>query len=277
MINHIKGVFSLIIILFNSTFSYTQTHNFDNTRVDSLTFLKTRQQIESLPNSMFKKHSFIQANKELPYRLLLPKNFNKQKKYPLIITLHNSSRIGNDNERQLEHLTKIWIRPEIYDKYSAIVVAPQFYSRSSTYSDGENGILISKPSNDVNLLLTLLDEIEKKYRIDKSRIYLIGYSMGASTAQNLINMAPEKFAAIVSVSAVPDLSNIPSLKNKSILLIHGKLDIDNPYSGSEVLYSKLNGNSKLFFKTYSNLNHHNITIPLLLSEELPKWIFKQKQ
>ncbi len=48
-----------------------------------------------------------QRKKELPYRLLLPKNFNKDKKYPVIITLHNSSRIGNDNEKQVEHLAKI--------------------------------------------------------------------------------------------------------------------------------------------------------------------------
>jgi dipeptidyl aminopeptidase/acylaminoacyl peptidase len=67
---------------------------------------------------------------------------------------------------------------------------------------------------------------------------------------------------------------IKSWKNKSILLIHGKKDIDNPYDGSEVLYAKLSGNKKVWFKTYSNLDHHTITIPLLLNEEIPHWLFK---
>lgn len=270
-------IFTFIFTSLISVFSYAQTHSVDNTFVDSLTFTKTRNEINDLPNSMFEKHNFKETENELPYRLVLPKNFNKQKKYPVIITLHNSSRIGNDNEKQLEHLSKIWIRPEIYDKYNAIVIVPQFNSRSSLYSKDQDGILISKPSTDVRLVLDLLQQIEIDYKIDKSRIYLVGYSMGASTAQNLINLSPKKFAAIVSVSAVPDLSNIKSWKNKSILLIHGKNDIDNPYDGSEILYSKLSGNKKLFFKTYSNLNHHNIAIPLLLSEEIPSWLFKQKK
>ena len=277
MQNHKAQILPLILTFIISVSTYAQTRIFDKTLVDSLTFTNTRNQINELTNSMFEKYTFKKSNNELPYRLLLPKNFNKEKKYPVIITLHNSSRIGNDNEKQLEHLSKIWIRPEIYDKYNAIVIVPQFNSRSSVYSKDENGILISKPSTDVNLVLELLQQIENNYKVDKSRIYLVGYSMGASTAQNLISLSPEKFAAIVSVSAVPDLSNIKSWENKSILLIHGRNDTDNPYNGSEILYSKLSGSKKLIFKTYSNLNHHNITIPLLLSEEIPSWLFKQKK
>lgn len=81
----------------------------------------------------------------------------------------------------------------------------------------------------------------------------------------------------IPLATVPDLSNIKSWENKSILLIHGKKDIDNPYEGSEVLYAKLSGNKKVWFKTYSNLDHHTITIPLLLSEEILRWLFKQKK
>ena len=277
MQNFNTRVFTLILILIINVSAFSQNHFFDKTEIDSLTFTKTRNQINQLPNSMFEKHTFKKSNNELPYRLLLPQNFNNHRKYPVIIALHNSSRIGNDNEKQLEHLSKIWIRPEIYDKYNSIVIVPQFNSRSSIYLKDETGILISKPSTDVKLVLDLLEETESNYKVDKSRISLVGYSMGASTAQNLINLSPKKFAAIVSVSAVPDFSNIKFWKKKSILLIHGENDIDNPYEGSEILYSRLKGNKKLFFKTYSNLNHHNITIPLLLSEEIPSWLFNQKK
>ena len=39
----------------------------------------------------------------LPYRILLPKNFNPQNTYPLLIVLHGAGERGNDNESQLVH------------------------------------------------------------------------------------------------------------------------------------------------------------------------------
>ncbi|MES2448332.1 MAG: phospholipase [Bacteroidota bacterium] len=245
--------------------------------VDSTTFVNTKNKINQLSIESFKKQKFTQQQVELPYRLLLPKNYNQSQKYPLVITFHNSTRIGNDNEKQLEPLAKIWLRPEIYDNYPCFVIAPQFNKRSSNYTKQADGFLSSIPSDDVNLVLKLIDSISLKYsNIDKSRIYLVGYSMGASTAQNLMTIAAKKFAAIVSIAAVPDLSNLRAFKNKNMLLIHGQNDTENPYNGSVELAKKLKNNKKLIFKTYINLNHDNINIPFLLSDEIPEWLFKQK-
>ena len=143
---------------------------------------------------------FSYKDKELPYRFLLPQNVDGKKKYPLIITFHNSTRIGHDNENQLEPLARIWLRDEIYSRYNCFVIAPQFGERSSNYSENNEGILTSKPSENVLALPELIKKITTEYpEIDKNRIYLVGYSMGASTAQDLLNIAPETFAAIVSL------------------------------------------------------------------------------
>ena len=98
--------------------------------------------------------------------------------------------------------------------------------------------------------------------------------MGASTAQNLFNINPKKFAALVSIAGVPDFSNLKKLKDKNIWLIHGKKDIENPYIGSAELYNRLGNNKNLVFTTFNNLQHNNIAIPYLLSDEIPKWLFK---
>lgn len=254
-----------------------QTHLIDNSKVDGVTFFGTKDLINKLPNELFEKHVYSKDNKRLPYRLLKPKNYDKSKNYPVIISFHNSSRIGNDNEKQLEHLSKIWIREDIYDKYPAFVIVPQFNERSSKYLKDENGILKSEPFKDIHLVLNLLDDFQNRFNVDKSRVYLIGYSMGGSTAQNVLTLAPNKFAATVSIAAVPDFSNLHSLKKKNIFLIHGKNDTDNPYLGSEELYTRLKGNNHLIFKTFTELNHDNITIPLLLDDEIPKWLFSQKK
>lgn len=276
MYKKIRTIITFFLFI-TSFISHAQTQLFDNVKIDSLTFVKNRNSINNLSNDFFEKHVYKKDEKEIPYRLLLPQNYNKQQNYPVIITFHNSSRIGNNNEDQVEHLSKIWIRDEIYNKYHAFVIVPQFNERSSNYIKAKNGILVSKPFNDIHLIFDLLEKFQKEYKIDKSRIYLVGYSMGASTAQNLISISPNKFAAIVSVAAVPDFSNSKALRNKNIFLIHGKKDTDNPYEGSLILFEKLKGNKNLVFKTYNELNHGNITIPLLLNDEIPNWLFKQKK
>lgn len=277
MYKQIKTIILFVFIFIVSHFSHAQTKFSDNTKVDSLTFANNRGEINKLSNDIFEKHIFKKNDQNIPFRLLMPKNYDKNKKYPVIITFHNSSRIGNDNEKQLEQLSKIWIREDIYNKYNAFVIVPQFNERSSNYIKNDDGVLVSKPSNDVNLVLDLINDFQKKYKIDKSKIYLIGYSMGASTAQNLLSIAPNKFAAIVSVAAVPDFSNLQSIRNKNIFLIHGRKDDENPYSGSVKLFEKLKNNKNLVFKTFTELNHDNITIPLLLSTEIPEWLFKQRK
>ena len=39
----------------------------------------------------------------LPYRIILPKDYNPQKTYPLLVVLHGAGERGNDNEAQLVH------------------------------------------------------------------------------------------------------------------------------------------------------------------------------
>lgn len=125
--------------------------------------------------------------------------------------------------------------------------------------------------------MELIQNIEKEYpNIDKTRIYLIGYSMGGSTAQNLFNIKPDIFAAIVSVAAVPDFSNLKKIGKKNIWLIHAEKDDENPYEGSVELYKKLRLNKNIVFTTFPNLTHNNIVIPFLITEEIPKWLFEKR-
>lgn len=266
-----------IFLIFSNTL-FSQTQRYDETEVDSLVSTNVRKALNNLSTEKFQKEVFKNNTSEIPYRILLPKDFSTKEKYPLVITFHNSSRIGNDNESQLEPVARIWLREDIYNRFKCFVVAPQFNERSSNYVRSADGISISKPAKDVFSLLDLIDGIEKQYtNIDKSRIYLVGYSMGASTAQNLMNIAPGRFAALISIAAVPDLSNINEIKNKNIWLIHGKKDEDNPYPGSEALYKKLAGDKNLRFTTYTNLNHNTITIPFLETDEIPKWLFTKSK
>lgn len=274
----IKQNLLILLLIFTINQAFGQKKESRDTKVDTFTFLNNRKIVNSLNTDKFQKKTFVQNDITIPYRFLMPKNNLANKKYPLVITFHNSTRIGNDNENQLEPFAKIWLRDEIYEKFPCYVVAPQFSKRSASYETNTEGIQISKPSNEVFALLPLIKDLEKEYpNIDENRIYLIGYSMGGSTAQNLLNLQPNTFAAVVSVAAVPDLSNLNKIKEKNIWLIHGKKDDDNPYIGSVELYNKLPSNKNLIFTTFTNLNHNNIVIPFLITDEIPKWLFEKRK
>lgn len=273
---NLKEILTIIFLILIANSTFAQKNELREAIVDSLTFVNNRKTVNSLNTDVYVKKTFTKENIQIPYRLLKPKSNSNNQKYPLVITFHNSSRIGNDNENQLEPFAKIWLRPEIYNKYQCYVIAPQFSKRSSNYEKNIDGIQISKPSKDVFALLELIKNVEKEYpNIDKNRIYLIGYSMGASTAQNLLNIAPNKFSATVSVAAIPDFSNLKKLSKKNIWLIHGEKDDENPYMGSLELFNKLFLNKNLIFTTFSNLNHNTIVIPFLITEEIPKWLFEK--
>jgi len=268
----------ILLLVFAIHQVFAQKKEFRDTEVDTLTFLNNRKLLNSLNTNAFQKKTFAENEITIPYRFLTPKNNLINQKYPLVITFHNSTRIGNDNENQLEPFAKIWLRDEIYERFPCYVVAPQFNKRSTNYEIDKDGIQVSKPSNDVSTLLKLIKDLEKEYpNIDKNRIYLIGYSMGGSTAQNLMNLSPNTFAAIVSVASVPDFSNLIKIKEKNIWLIHGKKDDENPYIGSVELYNKLSSNKNLIFTTFTNLNHNNIVIPFLVTDEIPKWLFEKRK
>jgi predicted peptidase len=275
---NLQQIIAILFLTLVINFAFAQKKEFRETTVDSLTFVNNRKILNSLNADVFVKKIFAKENIQIPYRLLTPKNNSNNQKYPLVITFHNSTRIGNDNENQLEPFAKIWLRPEIYTQYQCYVIAPQFSTRSSSYEKNSEGIQISKPSKDVFALLELIQNMEKEYpNIDTNRIYLVGYSMGGSTAQNLLNIAPNKFAATVSVAAVPDFSNLKKLSTKNIWLIHGAKDDENPYIGSIELFNKLSSNKKIIFTTFANLNHNNIVIPFLVTDEIPKWLFEKRK
>lgn len=273
-----KNILLSILFIFAALFCIAQQKvQIKNIGFDSVQFQIAKSYLNSLSTDDFAKDSFIKENSVLRYRLLNPLKNHSRKPYPLIITLHNSSRIGTDNEKQLEPLARIWLQPQFRSKYPAYVLVPQFSIRSSSYSINNNyNILTGQPSPEVVLLLDLISQLKKRPEIDSNRIYLTGYSMGASTAQNLLARQPNWFAAMVSIAGVPDFSNLPAFENKPVWLIHGSNDADNPFAGSVKLHDLLKKNAALRFTVYKQLDHNNILAPVLLSPGIPNWLFQQK-
>lgn len=71
-------------------------------------------------DSLYLKKLVYKGN-TLLYRVLIPENYNHDKTYPLDVFLYGSGECGNDNSKQLSHVSN----PQHKKKYSAIVIFPQ--------------------------------------------------------------------------------------------------------------------------------------------------------
>jgi polyhydroxybutyrate depolymerase len=87
-------------------------------------------------------------------------------------------------------------------------------------------------SNDVGLILSMVDRIATKRKIDRSRIYVTGYSRGGFMAHTLALETPGQFAgvAVVSPDEEPDVTK-PLARPVSFLLLTGDHDRYHPISG----------------------------------------------
>lgn len=150
--------------------------------------------------------------------LYLPDEYAKTKKsYPLIIFLHGKSKAGFNLQKLLLEGIPYWVNkgqkiqavnPADGKLYKFIVVAPQAPSWGL------------KP----NELKRVLDDVEKRYRVDRSRIYLTGYSAGGWASVMAITETPElsaRIAAVVpmSVASIDD-KNLKQFKMVADANIH---------------------------------------------------------
>jgi len=110
------------------------------------------------------------------YLLYLPKDYNKsEKKWPLILYLHGNMGRGNDLRKIAWYPVPKMLSQN--DSIPFIVVSPQC-PLTDTWTD-------------VDLLISLLDDVISKYSVDTSRVYLTGYSMGGSGVWYLAYKYPE--------------------------------------------------------------------------------------
>src|SRR5579859_1175754 len=138
--------------------------------------------------SLYQKQIFVNENKDtLRYRILFPENYDKKKKYPLVLFLHGAGERGRDNEKQLTHGAKLFLSPEARKNHPCFVVFPQCPAESfwsSVRADRSKTPMVfdfdySRPSNaPLASALQVVNKISAEESVDKSRIYITGLSMG---------------------------------------------------------------------------------------------------
>jgi predicted peptidase len=159
----------------------------------------------------------INRNVTAEYLLFLPHEYdrNKSKRWPMILFLHGAGERGTNLARVKAHgPPKIVLeKPE----FPFVVVSPQCPTGQRWDSE---------------LLLALLDDVLKKYRVDRKRVYLTGLSMGGFGTWNLGLTHPDRFAAIAPICGggdplvllLADPRKSRALKSLPVWAFHGARD-----------------------------------------------------
>ena len=216
------------------------------------------------------KHGMNRKPKEVsyPYLSYLPKDYHSDtlKRWPLIIYLHGGSQRGTD----LKKLYASGIPDQIYRgrEFPFIVISPQCpeHIRWSTDHWFEN----------------FLREISARYRIDTTRVYLTGASLGGSGTWYLAIKYSGIFAAIAPMCGFTSHmdyidKNIDSLDNMPIWAFHGKIDTVVPFEETKRIIKKLGGKNKnLKFTVEPDVGHwvHWLVYP---GNELYDWFLQYKR
>jgi predicted peptidase len=182
----------------------------------------------------YEKGSFIKGKDSIPYRILFPENFDASKKYPIIFFLHGRGESGNDNQKQLTHGAKLFLKEEVRKQFPAIVVFPQCTTDSywanvviSTDSTGRRGFNFQekgKPSKAMHALLGMIDNLLDKPYTDHSRVYIGGLSMGGMGTYELLRRKPRVFAAAFAICGGDNIANVQRYKKIPLWIFHGEKD-----------------------------------------------------
>ncbi len=196
----------------------------------------------------------------LDYLLALPKDYDTQEKWPLVLFLHGAGERGPELEK-----VKVHGPPKLVEEgkeFPFILLSPQCPNEQWW-----------QPTE----LVALLDDISEKYKVDQDRIYVTGISMGGFGTWSLVHYAPSRFAAIAPIcgGGVPywakSFSHVPAW------VFHGAKDNVIPVQFSQDMVTaleKANGDVRLTI--YPEANHDSWT-ETYNNDKLYEWLLSHKR
>lgn len=194
---------------------------------------------------------------EQPYGLYIPKNYDPQKKYPLVIMLHGAGSnhrlalrrvFGKSNANGENDVEASLYFPEWKD-IDFIVASP--YARGTA---GYQGIA-EKDVYDV------LADVKKRFNIDEDRTYLTGLSMGGGGTLWIGLTRPDIWAAMAPVcAAAPNGTEAyaPNALNIPMHFFHGDKDGAVPVERSREWVKNLKDlGTQVEYNEYPGVNHNS--------------------
>ena len=188
----------------------------------------------------FKRHYRLDAaNEIIPYRMYVPTAYNASKAWPLIVALHG---LGGTEDSFFDNYNKAL--PPLAEQHGYILVTPLGYRVDGSYGWG-----LGTPPADAGVRRTqdlseqdvrqVLQRVRKQYKVDDSRIYLMGHSMGAIGTWKIAPKFPDIWAAIAPISGSGAPDTLEKIRHIPQIIVHGDADPTVSVNGSRNMVAKL--------------------------------------
>ena len=213
-------------------------------------------------NALHAQQNEEQFNIPVNYLLYLPQDYGKDttKVWPLMLFLHGSGEAGTDLQK-----VKVHGPPKLVDQgkqFPFIIVSPQ------------------APPNEgwePQVIVRLIYDLEKKYKVDIDRIYLTGLSMGGFGTWSIAMKFPWIFAAIAPICGGGDTADISKLKHMPVWCFHGAKDnVVKPEQSYHMINALKKYNKDVRLTIYPEANHDSWTATYN-NDSLYSWFLEHKR
>ena len=191
-------------------------------------------------------------------RSYLPKDYDKSKKWPLVVYLHGYNQ-------QNPEIYNWWSADKrhdaISDRYNMIYIEPHGRGNTQYLGIGDRDVM------------KCIEMAKEKFNVDEDRIYLMGSSMGGFGTWNVATRHPELFAAIAPIYGGEDYhvtiseENLKKMSDWEIFL--------NDKSSSTAQLESLN-NMPILVSHGDNDQAVNVNLSRYLVRMLQRWNYDVK-
>ena len=212
----------------------------------------------------FERHYLLDGpNEVMPYRVYVPKGYSPTVGAPLVIALHG---LGGNEDSFFDQYSRL--TPQLAEKHGFLLAAPSGFRVDGFYgatimgsSDAAARRRVEYSEKDVLEVLRLM---RATYKVDESRIYLIGHSRGAIGTWALGAKYADTWAALVPFSGVGSPALAERMKGIPQFVVHGDNDATVNVSGSRNMVAALKkAGANVTYLEIPGGSHTDVVVPNL--------------
>lgn len=210
--------------------------------------------------SLFAKAQLTACRNVIPdnysFWLYLPDDYATSERKPVVMFLHGKSLSGTDLDRVRDYGCINAI--ERGRKIDAVVIAPQTQGAWNPQKVNE-----------------IYNWVTANYKVDTTRFYVIGMSMGGYGTLDYVATYPHRVAAAMAFCGGATVSSLCGLNEVPLWIIHGTADTAVPVGCSQRVVDAMKDcgdTDLLLFDKYEGVNHTRLA-RLFYLEDTYNWLF----
>ena len=203
----------------------------------------------------------------LIYQLYIGREATRKKAGPLVplfIQLHGRGAIADDVQvGKVEVAAQKLVAPAQYEKTPCVVCAPLCPTGSKSWKDH------------VSKLEAIIADLADHLPIDRDRIYISGYSMGAQGVGSLLTSRPDFYAGALFAdgSGFPKPNSSESVRTPMWFYISGDRD-SSKIAGYQADFAK--HDVELKYNLLPDVDHNSIHWKMATNPETYEWLFSKR-